>query len=160
MTASEVADRFYRAFAARDGAAMAACYAPDATFSDPVFPGLDGPRAGAMWRMLCERGADLVIAHRIVSAEGDRVVVRWDADYTFSTTGRKVHNEITATIDVRGDLIARHEDVFDFHAWSKQALGLPGLLLGWSSFLQNRVRATAGQQLERWIAKHGATAGS
>jgi ketosteroid isomerase-like protein len=155
MTASEVADRFYRAFAARDGAAMAAAYAPDATFSDPVFPGLDGKRAGAMWRMLCERGADLVITHRIVSAERDRVVVRWDADYTFSTTGRKVHNEITATIDVRGDLIVRHEDVFDFHAWSKQALGVPGLLLGWSSFLRNRVRGTAGQQLDRWIAKHG-----
>jgi ketosteroid isomerase-like protein len=155
MSATEVAERFYRAFAARDGATMASLYAPDASFSDPVFPGLDGRQAGSMWRMLCERGADLAVTHRIVSAEGDRVVVRWDADYTFSTTGRKVHNEITATIDVKGGSIVRHEDVFDFHAWSRQALGLPGLLFGWSSLLRNRVRATAGQQLDRWIAKHG-----
>src|SRR5436190_2219712 len=39
--------RFYAAFAARDGAAMAACYAPDATFSDPVFTDLKGEEPGA-----------------------------------------------------------------------------------------------------------------
>ena len=33
-------DTFYAAFARLDGAAMAQCYAPDASFSDPVFVGL------------------------------------------------------------------------------------------------------------------------
>jgi ketosteroid isomerase-like protein len=155
MTAADVVERFYRAFAARDGATMAASYAPDATFSDPVFPDLDGRKAGAMWRMLCERGTDLVLSHRVVSAEGDRVVVRWDADYTFAATGRKVHNEVTATIDVKDGRIVAHQDAFDFHAWSRQALGLPGLLLGWSSFLRNQVRGTAAQQLDRYVTKHG-----
>lgn len=153
MGAREVVDRFYGAFARRDGAAMAACYAPDARFSDPVFPGLDGKRAGAMWQMLCERGADLVVKHTVVSAEGDRAVVRWDADYTFSATGKKVHNEITATIDVKGDQIVSHTDDFDFWKWSRQALGASGWLLGWSGFLQNKVRSGAGEQLDRWIAK-------
>src|SRR6478672_11208014 len=32
--------RFYSAFAARDADTMAACYAPDARFSDPVFTDL------------------------------------------------------------------------------------------------------------------------
>ena len=116
-------------------AVVAACYAPDATFSDPVFPQLDGAGAGAMWRMLCERGADLVVTHRIESEDGDRVVVRWDADYTFSTTGKKVHNEITATLVVRGEHIVAHTDVFDFWRWSRQALGVTGWLLGWSGSL-------------------------
>src|SRR5687767_1470425 len=45
-------ERFYAAFDARDGDAMAACYAPGAHFSDPVFPDLNGDEPGAMWRML------------------------------------------------------------------------------------------------------------
>ena len=32
---ADLIERFYAAFAARDGGAMAACYAPDARFSDP-----------------------------------------------------------------------------------------------------------------------------
>ena len=34
----QLIERFYAAFGRRDGDAMAACYAPDASFSDPVFP--------------------------------------------------------------------------------------------------------------------------
>jgi len=33
----ELIQRFYAAFDRRDGDAMAACYAPGARFSDPVF---------------------------------------------------------------------------------------------------------------------------
>ena len=33
--------RFYDALGRRDASEMVACYAPDATFSDPVFPELD-----------------------------------------------------------------------------------------------------------------------
>src|SRR4051812_46648134 len=56
-----IIERFYGAFARRDGAAMAACYAPEATFSDPAFGRLDAADAGAMWRMLTERAEDLRI---------------------------------------------------------------------------------------------------
>jgi len=41
-------ERFYQAFDEGDGDTMAACYAPDVRFSDPVFPDLRGSRAGAM----------------------------------------------------------------------------------------------------------------
>ena len=41
-------ERFYGAFAEKDGAAMASCYAPDVRFSDPVFPDLRGAEAGAV----------------------------------------------------------------------------------------------------------------
>src|ERR1017187_3759798 len=44
--------RFYEAFARRDGDAMAAMYAPDATFEDPVFllTGETSERCGSAWR--------------------------------------------------------------------------------------------------------------
>ena len=45
---------------------MAACYAPNAHFIDPVFE-LQGAEIGAMWTMLCERGSDLRVESRDVA---------------------------------------------------------------------------------------------
>ena len=57
----ELVVRFYDAFARLDGDAMAACYAPDARFSDPAFGELRGEEPGAMWRMLTGRAQDLKV---------------------------------------------------------------------------------------------------
>lgn len=148
-------DRFYTAFAAHDGAAMAACYHPDAHFSDPVFPDLRGKRPGAMWQMLTSRANDLRVEHRDVVADDTTGSAHWEAWYTFSATGKKVHNIIDATFTFRDGLILEHTDRFDFYAWARQALGVSGLLLGWTSMVQNKVRATAGGQLDRWVEKSG-----
>lgn len=149
MTNEALITRFYEAFAARDHQEMAACYHPDARFSDEVFPDLRGPRVAAMWRMLCERGEDLVVTFSDVEADGDRGAARWEAVYTFRATGRRVHNRISARFRFQGGLIVEHRDVFDFWAWSRQALGAPGWLLGWSPMLKRKVRRTAGRQLDR-----------
>ena len=73
---------FYRAFQRRDGAAMAACYHPDARFADPVFTDLRGAEPGAMWRMLCGRAKDLEIAYDGVTADDARGAAHWVARYT------------------------------------------------------------------------------
>jgi SnoaL-like domain len=83
-------ERLYAALNARDGAGAAACYAPDARFSDPVFPVLRRAEPGAMWRMLAERSADLSIELLERSADGERGSSHWRARYTFSQTGRPV----------------------------------------------------------------------
>ena len=65
-----------------------------------------------------------------------------------------MHNKIDAAFTFDGNgLIATHRDRFDFWAWSRQALGTPGLLLGWSPFLRNKVRATAAGNLQRFLTK-------
>ena len=148
MNANEATlKRFYEAFQQRDAATMAACYAPDVQFSDPVFPDLRGAQAGLMWRMLCERGKDLRLEFRDVRADDATGSVHWEAWYTFSATGRKVHNVIDATFTFRDGRIARHVDHFDLYRWSRQALGPAGLLLGWTPLLQNKVRAMAAKGL-------------
>ena len=58
---ADVVQRFYAAFDRRDGEAMAAAYAPDAHFQDPVFGDLTGAEAGAMWRMLTRTARDLKV---------------------------------------------------------------------------------------------------
>ena len=143
--------RFYQAFAARDAEGMAACYAPDVVFEDPAFGELHGDEARGMWRMLCARAKDLQLEFSDVVADDFRGHAHWEARYTFSQTGRKVHNRIDANFEFRDGLIAVQRDVFDFRAWSRQALGLPGLLLGWTPFLQGKVRAQAKAGLRKFM---------
>ena len=147
--------RFYEAFAVRDAEGMAACYHPEVVFSDEVFVDLRGPRAAAMWQMLCERGKDLVVTFSDVEAGDQTGSARWEAVYTFTATGRKVHNRIAARFRFQDGKISEHRDRFDFWAWSRQALGPVGWLLGWSPIVKNKVRRTAGGQLERWCASRG-----
>lgn len=144
--------RFYQAFQKRDAAAMAACYHPDIHFSDPAFPDLRGPMAGAMWKMLTERGKDLRLEFRDVKADDKSGSAHWDAWYTFSKTGRKVHNSIDASFSFKDGLILRHVDHFDFHRWAGQALGPAGKLLGGFGFLQKKVQEQAAAGLAAFSA--------
>ena len=145
--------RFYGAFAERDGAAMASCYAPDAQFSDPVFRDLRGAEPGAMWRMLTEQATDLRIELLEHDADGDRGSARWRARYTFTQTGRPVVNDVRASFRFRDGLIAEHVDAFNFHLWARQALGLPGLLLGWTPLVRSAVRRRARRSLDEFLAR-------
>ena len=116
-------ERFYAAFDRRDGEAMAAMYAPDGHFRDPVFGDLTGAEAGAMWRMLTRTARDL----KVELAEHDDASAHWIATYTFSATGRPVVNDVRATFRFADGLIVDHVDEFSFWKWSRQALGTKGL---------------------------------
>jgi ketosteroid isomerase-like protein len=145
--------KFYESFARLDGEAMAACYAPDVRFSDPVFPDLQGERAGAMWKMLTGRARDLKVEASGFRADDRTGEAHWEAWYSFSATGRQVHNIIDARFEFRDGLIVRHDDTFDFWRWSRQALGVPGVLLGWSPMLRNKVRGQAAKGLDLFLKR-------
>ncbi len=136
---------------------MSACYAPTVAFRDPVFT-VAGWRARAMWRMLCERGKDLRVT--VAGIQGDATLgsARWEAWYTFSATGRPVHNVITAHFEFAEGWILRHVDQFDLYRWASQALGLKGRLLGWAPPVQRAIRRQAAHSLDAFIAARGLTA--
>lgn len=149
-------EEFYAAFRARDPERMAACYHPDVVFSDPVFPELRGRDAGDMWRMLCSRpDSDLSVEARDIHADGSAGRAHWEARYTFST-GRKVHNVVSAEFAFKDGMIVRHTDRFDLPAWAGQALGLPGKLLGRTPFMQKKIRTMASGRLAAWQASRPA----
>ena len=148
-----VIERFYGAFAERDGAAMAACYTRQAHFSDPVFTDLNGAEPGAMWRMLTGRAEDLRVELLARETSGDRGSASWRAHYTFAQTSRAVVNEVNASFRFADGLIAEHLDDFDFHRWARQALGTSGLLLGWTPLLRSAVRRRARAGLDEFIAR-------
>jgi ketosteroid isomerase-like protein len=146
-------ENFYKAFSARDAAGMVACYHPEVAFSDPVFQELDAPQVRAMWRMLCERGKDLRIEASAIEATGDTGRAHWEAWYTFSATGRKVHNVIEARFRFKDGLIVRHDDTFGFYRWTRMALGPMGVVLGWSPPIQGTLRKKAKAGLADFMAK-------
>lgn len=143
--------RFYDAFAARDAATMGACYHDEIVFSDPAFPHLVGAEARGMWAMLVARGKDLRVEASGIEADDRGGRAHWDAHYTFSMTKRPVLNRIDATFAFKDGLIVKHTDHFDFWRWSRQALGTPGLLLGWSPMLRKKVQAQAAKGLAEWM---------
>jgi ketosteroid isomerase-like protein len=152
----ELIEQFYGAFAECAGERMAACYAPVASFSDPVFGALDAREAGGMWRMLTGQATDLRIELLDHQADGDRGSAHWRAHYTFSQTGNPVVNDVHASFRFADDgLIVEHVDVFDFYRWARQALGTRGLLLGWTPFVRSAVRGRARASLEQFLVQEG-----
>ena len=74
----------------------------------------------------------------------------WVAAYAFSSTGRHVVNDIHASFVISDWLIQQHRDSFDLWAWSRQALGPSGSVLGWTPFLQGKVRSQAMAGLRKF----------
>ena len=146
-------ERFYGAFAERDGVAMEACYVEDVRFWDPVFTDLRGREAGAMWRMLTERADDLRIELLEREADEQQGSAHWRAHYTFTQTGRPVVNDVRASFRFADGLITEHRDDFDFYRWARQALGPQGLILGWTPLLRSAVRRRARVGLDEFLAR-------
>lgn len=145
-------NHFYNSFSQKDYKAMQECYADDATFSDEVFQNLNSAQVKAMWEMLCLRGKDLELRFQNVSADEKNGSAEWIANYTFSQTGKKVENRIKANFEFENGKIVKHIDTFDFYKWASQALGLSGTLLGWTSFLKNKVRQSAMKSLTEFMS--------
>ena len=150
----ELITKFYEAFQDGDGQTMAAMYHADASFSDAVFQNLNASEAGAMWQMLIERSkGDLKIEfHSLEEGDGSATCI-WEARYPFSKTGRRVHNVIRSQMKFKDGKIIDHQDSFNFWKWSRMALGMPGVLLGWTPVIKNKVQTMARKGLDDYMNK-------
>jgi len=152
---AQLIQKFYTSFQALDAAGMCACYHRDIVFTDPAFGRLEGPRAGAMWQMLCGRATDLKITFESVKADDKTGSAHWEAGYSFGKARRPVLNIIEAAFVFRDGLILQHTDTFDIWRWSRMAIGPVGVLLGWSPIVKGGIRKTALGGLEEFLAKRG-----
>ena len=150
----KVIEQFYSSFQKRDFEGMKACYHDAATFSDPVFPKLDSKKAKAMWHMFCIGRSGLTLQFNSALANENTGSCHWEANYTFTRTGRPVLNKINAAFKFKDGKIIEHVDTFDFWKWSRMALGTPGILLGWSPLIKNKVRKIAAGNLAKFIDEH------
>lgn len=151
-----VAEQFYDAFMVRDHYTMGLLYAENATFSDPVFPLLNARGARMMWKMLLSQADDLAIEANILEDGPTRARVEWSAYYSFGATGRRVINRIQTDMAISNGRIVRQVDQFSLWRWASQALGLKGLLLGWSPMVRKRIQAQAARSLNEFARRTAA----
>ncbi len=151
-----IIENFYRAFDNLDAESMIDCYHKDIKFEDPAFGVLKGEKAKNMWRMLCnsQKGKDFKVKASNIVYNNMKGTADWEAYYTFSKTGRKVHNVISAEFEFKDGKIVNHFDQFDLYKWSKQALGFKGLLLGWTTFFKKKLNAQTNKLLSEFELKY------
>lgn len=132
--------QFYTCFQNKDYRGMQRCYAENVTFTDDAFQLLHYGEVCAMWHMLLTASTDLQLTFENVKANEHAGSCQWTATYTFTLTNRKVINKIDTQMKFDGTKIVLHLDSFDFWKWARQAFGITGLLLGWTSFFKRKVQ--------------------
>jgi hypothetical protein len=154
MNRSDIIYKFYDAFAAADAETMVSYYHEQIEFEDPAFGKLMGEDAKNMWRMLIERSkGDIKITFDNVRSNENTGSANWKAVYHYGPKKRKVINNIRAEFEFSDGKIIKHVDRFDLWKWSRQALGLPGYILGWTSFLKNKIQKQTGRLLKSFSNK-------
>jgi hypothetical protein len=146
--------RFYSALQTLNYEEMQNAYHPEAQFSDPIFGTLNATQVKAMWHMLLTRGQDLQVAFSNVHATNTDGSCRWEAWYTFLKTGRSVHNVVRSSFEFKDNMIFRQTDSFNLWRWCRYALGMPGMFLGWSPWIQDDVRKGARKSLEKFMKEN------
>ena len=155
-TNTQLIEKFYTAFQKVDAGGMNSCYSDDIVFFDTVFELLKGEEANCMWEMLCKNAKDFTLTYgNIVTLDEEYSTCDWVATYTFYKTGNRVVNKIKANMRFADGKIIEHSDAFSLHKWSKQAFGIPGVLIGWNSFFQNKIKRQAKQNLLKYIQAKG-----
>lgn len=151
----ETITKFYIAFQQLDFKTMNSCYANDIPFSDPVFGLLQGNETKAMWQMLCKNAKNFSLTFdNIITDDGEYYNCNWVASYVFSKTNKPVINKCKAYMRLKNGVILEHSDAFNFYKWSKQAFGITGWWLGWTSYFQKKVSLNARKNLYEFIEKN------
>ncbi len=151
MNNSELIETFYTSFSNADFKGMVECYHEDIVFEDPAFGKLKGERAAKMWEMLLsQKKSDIKISFNSIEATTENGKANWVAEYYYGK--RKVVNNISANFKFKDGKIIEHIDTFDLWKWTKQAMGTTGYLMGWSSFMKNKIQKTVNKRLDKFMA--------
>lgn len=150
----QIIEEFYSGFAAANSITMCSCYHDEVIFQDPIFGVLEGVDAKDMWEMLIEKSqGDLEIKFSNIISNQNNGSADWKANYLFSSTNLKVRNNVHSEFEFKDGLIYRHVDSFDLYDWAKQALGLKGLLFGWTPFFKRKIQQQALSSLRSFQRK-------
>jgi len=60
---------------------------------------------------------------------------------------------VQASFQFKDDKIIQHKDHFDLWKWTQQALGPAGYLLGWSSFMKNKIQKSTNKMVDDYALK-------
>lgn len=88
-----------------------------------------------------------------IPGQDGKFKVEYTCDYIFGA--KRVHNPITAVMEVRDGKVLSQRDDFDLKAWAKQALGfVMGTVLGALGVLPGVIHKKAADRLRGWCDKN------
>jgi len=144
--------RLFSALNQHDPEVMASCYHPAATFEDIAFRLNRREEIHDMWRMICLGESEISVTFEIVQADDHIGYVRAVDKYKFGPARRPVINIIDSHFSFQEDLIIKHHDLCDPHAWASAAIG------GVNGFIAGRVplvrRFMAHRKLKKWVKRN------
>ena len=150
----ELLNKFYKSFKKGDAASMVQCYHLNVEFQDPAFGQLRNGKPAKMWEMLLSnKEASPQISFDVLFADKNQGEVEWVAEYFFGPDKRKVINRVKAEFKFKDGKIINHKDSFNLWIWSRQALGVLGLLIGWTPFMRSKIQKMANSRLNKFIKK-------
>lgn len=146
----QVTEHFFGALQRHDVDALVRFYAHEAEFFHPLLGRLTQLQVSAAWRRFVQLTPDLSVRFRIEQVGPGAAEASWTQSYLFHLTGRRVSVSGTSQFLLGrqgGRLqIIKQIDQCDRRQWSRQALGMKGLLLsfvpGWRTFVENELRLT------------------
>ncbi|SFC30048.1 Ketosteroid isomerase-related protein [Algibacter lectus] len=154
MDNKEIIEKFYTSFSNGNFEGMLECYHKDVVFEDAVFGRLEGESAFKMWEMLLsQKKGDTKISFNNIEANAETGKANWVAEYFYGEKKRKVINEVSTAFKFKDGKIIEHFDTFDLWKWTKQAMGTPGYLLGWTSYMKSKIQQTTNKRLDAFMNK-------
>jgi len=139
---TEKVKEFYEALSRNDYEALIRLYHPDATYTDELFS-FKGKEIHALWYAATRPAMKLEVECLAIEEVNDRVQTKWKMGYTLDVINSRIELEEIGIFVFEGEKIMEHSDEYNFREWCTQAFGIIGTLLGWSSWLRNRVRKQA-----------------
>jgi hypothetical protein len=125
------AERLYRAVSETKLVAIRRCYAPTASYADPVLGELGIGSARLVWPVIFAQMQRPLWRFAIEDVGLFSARVHSRIDFVFAATGRPVSLDVISCLGVRGGRIIRHEDGFDVGASLSMALTLRQRLALW-----------------------------
>ncbi|MCU0428869.1 MAG: nuclear transport factor 2 family protein [Cytophagaceae bacterium] len=147
-----ILNEFYATLQKKNHQGLKKFYASDAVFSDPMYLNLRTEEIHAMWELFCINSKNFSLEFGNVKADDQQGEVSWKASYIYASSGNSVTKEVKSSFEFKEGKIVRQNDVYDFHEWAGQALGLMGSLLGWTGFVENQVKENARKNLEAFMS--------
>lgn len=148
-TPQETIMAFFEAYSRRNTGDMCNRYSSLIYYSDPVFGLLKDEQVIKMWQFRVANSNELSLIYGNISDRGDNYYTcEWTATYRFAPTGKKIIHKAKAYMKVEDGIITEHSDAYSFYKWIRQAYGISGWILGWSSVYKKRVRKKLLEQLQ------------
>lgn len=142
------ADQLFRAIRFRDVTRAVAAYASEAQIMHPIVGKLTKDQLSGALTVFINRTKTYELHHEIRLAGPASAHVAWSIDHVLFVTGRRVRISGVSELVFEGDRIVLHRDYLSVRDWSRQALGLKGLVLSWipswSRFVAREMRCSLG----------------